>query len=75
MIYDHEFDTSKDWYRLLKLSRGSMTANKSSKHIVVLPYIPDWPKTFEVESQKIKNVLGDNCIAVHHVGSTSFRMC
>ncbi|MBA2369480.1 MAG: GrpB family protein [Candidatus Protochlamydia sp.] len=52
-----------------------MTANKSSKHIVVLPYIPDWPKTFEVESQKIKNVLGDNCIAVHHVGSTSFRMC
>jgi len=42
-----------------------------SKHIIVLPYDPDWPKIFETESQKIKNVLGDNCIAVHHVGSTS----
>ncbi len=48
-----------------------MSANKLSKHIVVLPYNPDWPKIFEAESQKIKNVLGDNCIAVHHVGSTS----
>jgi GrpB-like predicted nucleotidyltransferase (UPF0157 family)/GNAT superfamily N-acetyltransferase len=48
-----------------------MSANKSNKHIVVLPYNPDWPKIFEAESQKIKNALGDNCIAVHHIGSTS----
>lgn len=48
-----------------------MSANKLSKHIAVLPYNPDWPMIFEAESQKIKNVLGDNCIAVHHVGSTS----
>jgi len=48
-----------------------MSANKLSKHIVVLPYNPDWPKIFEAESQKIKNALGDNCIAIHHIGSTS----
>ena len=42
-----------------------------SKHIVVLPYNPDWPNIFEAEAQKIKNGLGDNCIALHHVGSTS----
>lgn len=48
-----------------------MSVNKLSKHIVVLPYNPDWPKIFEAESQKIKNVLGDNCIAIHHIGSTS----
>lgn len=48
-----------------------MSANKLSKHIVVLPYNPEWPKTFETESQKIKNALGNNCIAIHHVGSTS----
>ena len=48
-----------------------MSANKSSKHIVVLPYNPDWPKIFEAESQKIKNALGDNCVAIHHIGSTS----
>lgn len=41
-----------------------MSANKSSKH-------PDWPKIFEAESLKIKNALGDNCIAIHHIGSTS----
>lgn len=48
-----------------------MSANKLSKRIVVIPYNPDWPKIFEAESQKIKNALGDNCIAVHHIGSTS----
>lgn len=48
-----------------------MSANKLSKHILVLPYNPDWPKIFEAESQKIKNALGDNCIAIHHIGSTS----
>ncbi len=31
-----------------------MSANKLSKHIVVLPYNPDWPKIFKAESQKIK---------------------
>lgn len=48
-----------------------MSANKSSKHIVVIPYNPDWPKIFEADSLKIKNALGDNCIAIHHIGSTS----
>lgn len=48
-----------------------MSANELNKHIVVLPYNPDWPNIFEAESQKIKNALGDNCITIHHVGSTS----
>lgn len=48
-----------------------MSVNKSSKHIVVVPYNFDWPRIFETESQKIKNALGDNCIAIHHIGSTS----
>jgi GrpB-like predicted nucleotidyltransferase (UPF0157 family)/GNAT superfamily N-acetyltransferase len=57
--------------RSSKLLRGAMSANKLSKHIVVLPYNPEWPKIFVAEAQKIKKALGDNCIAVHHVGSTS----
>jgi GrpB-like predicted nucleotidyltransferase (UPF0157 family)/GNAT superfamily N-acetyltransferase len=33
---------------------------------------PDWPKMFEAEATNIKEALGeDNCIALHHVGSTS----
>lgn len=46
-------------------------AEKISKRIVVAPYNPDWPKTFEMEALKIKAALGGNCLAVHHVGSTS----
>lgn len=41
------------------------------KKIVVTSYDPDWPKTFERESLKIKQALGENCIAIHHIGSTS----
>jgi GrpB-like predicted nucleotidyltransferase (UPF0157 family) len=39
--------------------------------IQVVPYNPNWPQMFEVESKKIKNALGNNCIAIHHIGSTS----
>src|SRR5262249_30983185 len=44
--------------------------NKTKK-IVVTPYNPSWPKTFEIEASKIREALGTNCIAVHHIGSTS----
>jgi len=41
------------------------------KRIEVVPYDPNWPKIFEIEAAIIKKTLGDNCIAIHHVGSTS----
>lgn len=41
------------------------------KHIIVTPYNPQWPQTFEVEASKIKKALGTNCIAIHHIGSTA----
>lgn len=44
---------------------------KKTKKIVVTPYNSDWPKIFEEEALKIRSALGTNCIAVHHVGSTS----
>ena len=39
--------------------------------IEVLPYNPHWPRMFEEEAKLIQQVLGDNCIAVYHIGSTS----
>jgi len=39
--------------------------------IEVVPYNPKWPQLFEVEAALIKKALGDNCIAIHHIGSTS----
>lgn len=41
------------------------------KNIIVTPYQPDWPETFVKESDRIHAALGANCVAVHHIGSTS----
>lgn len=41
------------------------------KTIVVVPYNSDWPQIFKVESERIKEVLGSSCLAIHHIGSTS----
>ncbi|MBI2707492.1 MAG: GNAT family N-acetyltransferase [Proteobacteria bacterium] len=41
------------------------------RRIEVVPYDSNWPRLFEEESAKIKKALGDNCIVVHHVGSTA----
>jgi GrpB-like predicted nucleotidyltransferase (UPF0157 family) len=42
-----------------------------TKHIIVVPYNPDWPHLFTAEAKEIHNALLDNCTALHHVGSTS----
>lgn len=42
-----------------------------SKEIQVVPYDPNWPHIFEKEAAGIQQALGGNCLAIHHVGSTS----
>ncbi|WP_373470526.1 GrpB family protein [Candidatus Endomicrobiellum cubanum] len=39
--------------------------------IEVVPYNPNWPAMFENEKRIIHAALGDNCVMVYHVGSTS----
>ena len=41
------------------------------QHVIVVPYSPDWPAAFAREAARIRAALGDNCIAVHHIGSTA----
>lgn len=48
-----------------------MIKSKQAKAIELALYDPIWPQQFEDEARAIKAALGDNCIAVHHVGSTS----
>lgn len=43
----------------------------TTKKITVTPYNKEWPNIFEREAVKIKMALGNNCLALHHVGSTS----
>lgn len=42
-----------------------------AQHIVVTEYNPLWADMFETEAMKIKKILSKNCIAIHHIGSTS----
>lgn len=41
------------------------------QHIVVTEYSFDWIAKFDEEAKIIKNLLKDNCIAIHHIGSTA----
>lgn len=43
------------------------------KIIEIIPYNLAWPQMFEEEAAHIKKALGDNCIAIHHIGSTSVQ--
>lgn len=42
-----------------------------TKVIEVVPYSAKWPEMFEAQAQLIKQALGNNCITIHHIGSTS----
>jgi GrpB-like predicted nucleotidyltransferase (UPF0157 family) len=41
------------------------------KNIEVVPYNLNWPEVFASEAELIKQALGNNCITIHHIGSTS----
>ncbi|MDR0340210.1 MAG: GNAT family N-acetyltransferase [Puniceicoccales bacterium] len=46
-------------------------ANAGKAPISIVPYDENWPALFETERSIIANALGDNCIAIHHIGSTA----
>lgn len=41
------------------------------RNIVVVPYDPQWPELFKQEAEKVRSVLGELLIEIHHIGSTS----
>jgi len=43
----------------------------STVKVEVVEYNKDWPALFEEEAEKIRNILGDELIGIHHIGSTS----
>ncbi|TMV47369.1 GrpB family protein [Paenibacillus mesophilus] len=40
-------------------------------NVVVTEYSDNWKREFSEESQKIKDIFGDELIDIHHIGSTS----
>lgn len=41
------------------------------RRVDVVAYREEWPFIFTVEAERIKQVLGENTVAIHHIGSTS----
>lgn len=41
------------------------------REINVVEFNPEWGKMFKKEAAEIRKTLGKNCVAVHHIGSTS----
>jgi GrpB-like predicted nucleotidyltransferase (UPF0157 family) len=41
------------------------------RKIDVVPYNPTWPLLFAEEAAHIRQALGENCLIIHHIGSTA----
>lgn len=48
-----------------------MPIKQQNRLIKVVPYDANWPIKFAEEAKEIKIALGDNCIEIYHIGSTS----
>lgn len=44
-----------------------------ARRIEVVEYDPAWTRIFKAEAKEIKKILGKNCVAVYHIGSTSVK--
>ena len=42
-----------------------------AQHVVVREYSPVWREKYEEEAEKIREILRDNCLEIHHIGSTA----
>ncbi len=42
-----------------------------ARTVKVTEYDPEWGKLYKKEAEQIRRILGGNCIAVHHIGSTA----
>jgi GrpB-like predicted nucleotidyltransferase (UPF0157 family) len=41
------------------------------RKVAVVPHDPQWYEEFNVESQRVKDALSHNVVAIHHIGSTA----
>ncbi len=41
------------------------------RKVEVVNHNPKWREKFQIEAEKINPILGENIIAIHHIGSTA----
>lgn len=39
--------------------------------VEVVPHNPQWRDAFDAESQQVAEAMGENVVAIHHIGSTA----
>jgi GrpB-like predicted nucleotidyltransferase (UPF0157 family) len=44
-----------------------------AQHIIVIDYDPCWEQQYLAEAKTIRAILGENCTAIFHIGSTAVR--
>ena len=42
-----------------------------AQHIRVVDYRPEWAAQFQEEADRLRGIIGDNLIEIHHIGSTA----
>lgn len=42
-----------------------------AQRVIVVDYDPAWPRAFCEEAARIRAILAENCVAIHHIGSTA----
>ncbi|WP_218813597.1 GrpB family protein [Rickettsiella endosymbiont of Dermanyssus gallinae] len=45
--------------------------NEKIKLVELTEYNPEWPKIFADAANEIKSILKENCVQIHHIGSTA----
>ena len=44
---------------------------RAPRMLEVVPYDPRWPEAFASEAPRVRDAIGENVVAVHHIGSTA----
>jgi len=44
-----------------------------AQHIIVVDYDPCWEQKYLAEAETIRAILGENCTAIFHIGSTAVK--
>lgn len=49
----------------------SQNKNKPKRHVKIVDYKETWATEFKVFASQLKNAIGEDAVAIHHIGSTS----
>ena len=41
------------------------------RKVEVVPHDPKWQELFKIESKQVIDAMGENVVAIHHIGSTA----